>query len=408
MIDFTPPDRNPIRLLTTGYIVALSIIAAMSVLIYLFLNQVIAEQNNSQLVISARQAKLSQRIALNAGEYVEEPGAMNRQLLDDSLELFVLSHEALADADGTMNVVEPVSEDVKRVFFGLPYKLDEKVEEFSAEVAALLETPERELKRSNPHYRYILDAASGPLINALDAAVLAYEADSASKISRLQSYQRMALFVIFATLIGEALFIFMPLARRIKDYATKLEMLALTDPLTGIDNYRNFMKKGIKEIKRSIRLDKPLCVGVLDLDNFKNFNDRYGHNTGDEILREFSSAVLKCLRLEDEFGRIGGEEFGLLLPHTKLSDAQTVAERIRRTVEVTPVLSEGREHYITVSIGIAEANPKIMSLDNVLNSADKALYMAKKKGRNRVEVSRDFTTDGNVVTFGKGMKPGNS
>ncbi len=400
MIDFSSPDRNPIKLLTAGYIVALSIVAAMSFCIYLFLNQVIAEQDSSSLLVSARQAKLSQRIALHASHYIEDQTTLNRQLLEDTLELFTASHEALLKADGKMNITDGMSNEVRQVFYSLPYKLDEKVRGFIGEVSALLEVPEAELKRGNPHHKYIVEAAAGPLINALDAAVAAYEAESFSKISRLQSYQRMALFVIFATLIAEAMMIFVPLVRRVREYADKLEMLALTDPLTGIDNYRNFMQKGMKEIKRSVRINKPLCVGVMDIDHFKEVNDQFGHNVGDAVLKEFAAIVIKCLRLEDEIGRIGGEEFGLLLPHTKLSDAKTVAERIRKTVEISPIVHEGKEHFITVSIGLAEANPKVMTLDHVLNAADKSLYKAKQKGRNRVEINRDFTTD-NILSFSK-------
>ena len=406
MVDFTPPDRNPIKLLTVGYVIALTVIAAMSFCIYLFLNQVIAEQNSSSLIVSARQAKLSQRIALHAGQYVEDPSTLNKQLLEDALELFKASHEALVSSDGKMNVTEAMPDNVREVYFELPYHLDEKVQGFVKEAAALLDSPESKLGRSNPHFKYIMEASAGPLINAMDSAVLAYEADSFGKISRLQSFQRMALFVIFATLIAEAFLIFMPLVRRVTEYAGKLEMLALTDPLTGIDNYRNFMQKGLKEIKRGIRLQKPLCVCILDLDHFKSVNDQHGHNAGDVVLKEFAGVVKKCLRLEDEFGRIGGEEFGILLPHTMLSDAKTVAERIRATVEITTVVCEGKEIYISVSIGVAEANPKVMTLDHVLNAADKALYKAKQKGRNRVEINRDYTTDSNVVVLGKGLGKG--
>jgi diguanylate cyclase (GGDEF)-like protein len=139
----------------------------------------------------------------------------------------------------------------------------------------------------------------------------------------------------------------------------------------------------------------------MDLDHFKLINDKYGHQVGDALLKEFADTVKKCLRLEDEFGRIGGEEFGLLLPHTSLSDAITVAERIRKTVEITPLKFKNNEIQITVSIGLSEANTKNLSLDVPLGTADKALYRAKKKGRNRVEVSRDYGTDENVALFGK-------
>lgn len=399
--DFSPPDRNPIRTLSYGYIAALSIIAAMSFCIYLFLNQVIAEQNSSSLIVSARQAKLSQRVALHASQYVEDRSAFNRQLLEDSLELFSRSHYEFAGHSGGAGASGGMPETVRAVFFDLPYKLDDKAKKYIAETEAFLADDAARQTRDNRHFKYMVQASSGPLINALDAAVMAYEADSYGKISRLQSYQRAALFVIFAALVAEALFIFMPLVRRVREYAGKLEMLALTDPLTGIDNYRNFMQKGLKEVKRGIRLVKPLSVAITDIDHFKDINDKYGHNAGDEVLREFASTVKKCLRLEDDLGRIGGEEFGLLMPHTKLSDARTVAERIRKTVEITPVVYNGREIYLTVSTGIAEANPKVMNIDHVLNAADKALYEAKKKGRNAVEINREYTSYNNIVTFGK-------
>ncbi|NCC21531.1 MAG: GGDEF domain-containing protein [Alphaproteobacteria bacterium] len=337
MIDFTPPKRSPIRFLTIGYVAALTIIAAMSICIHVFLDQVIAEQNNSSAVVAARQAKLSQRIALHASDYIADPTTILRQQIEDEIDLMGYSHAGLLSGSSSLNLPPDKPADIQKIYEDLPYRLDYHVRTFLDEARAFLEVPPGQLKESNAHYQYIVGASQGPLSAALDAAVTAYENDSVEKIAHLQSYQRMALFVIFATLVAEAFLIFMPLVRRVEEYASKLEMLASTDPLTGIDNYRSFMQKGLKEIRRSVRLSKPLCVCVLDLDFFKDINDKYGHGVGDTVLREFSITVQKCLRVEDEVGRVGGEEFGLLLPHTRLSDAQTVAERIRRIIEITPI-----------------------------------------------------------------------
>jgi diguanylate cyclase (GGDEF)-like protein len=400
--DFTQPNRNPIRLLTTGYVAALLIIAAMSICIHVFLDQVIAQQNSSQIVIGSRQAKLSQRITLHAGQYVLEPGALGRQQLQDELQLMRISHEGLVNGSGNLGLSGEMPEHVRKVYFDLPYRLDQYVRAFLRETEALLQVPEEALSPDNKHYQYIAQASRGPLLASLDAAVAAYEVDSIVKIARLQSYQRIALFVIFATLLAEAFLIFMPLVSKVRDYAEKLEMMALTDPLTGVDNYRSFMQKGLKEIRRSIRLSRPLCVCMIDIDHFKDVNDRHGHSAGDKTLKDFASIVHKCLRMEDEFGRLGGEEFGLLLPHTRLSDAQTVAERIRRMIEITPIQIDGEDDiFITASIGVAEANPQVQTMKPVLEAVDEALYTAKKKGRNIVEVNWAYSMDDNVVSFEK-------
>lgn len=393
-----PPDRSPIRLLTAGYIVALLIIAGMSFSIHVIIDQVIAEQNSSAVVVSARQARVTQRIALQASEYLESPDALERQQLEDSINLLERSHEALLHGDKGMNIPAEMPPHIREIFFGMPYDLDRQVKGFLEQARALLDTPAKKLSHSNEHYRYIVEMSKGPLLMALEGAITGYEVDSISKIARLQSYQRVALAVIFATLIAEALLIFMPLVRRIREYADMLEEMALTDGLTGMDNYRSFMLKAVKELHRSTRLKQPLCIAILDLDHFKQVNDKYGHNAGDAVLKAFADIVHNSKRVEDEFGRLGGEEFGLLLPHTTLSAAHMVTDRIRRMVETTPMPGAGTEKIsVTVSIGLAELDPSAQTLDSVLHAADEALYRAKQSGRNRVEVSKDFTTDSKVV-----------
>ncbi len=400
MTEVSAPDRRPVRLLTAGYIIALTIIAGMSMCIHVFLDQVIAEQNNSVIAVSARQAKFSQRAALYASKYVHEPSQVNAQAFDETLEQMRLTHARLVADVREMDTDSNFGEMAHEIFFLIPYKLDLRMKDFFEQSKLLLEVPPDQLNPENRHYVYIMEATDGPLLAALDAALIAFESDSNSRIIRLQSYQLLALFVIFATLVGEAFLIFRPLVKRVDTYAAQLEKLAHTDGLTGIDNYRSFMQKGVRELRRALRLGKPLCVCMLDLDHFKSINDQYGHHVGDLVLKRFSELVEQAKRIEDEFGRLGGEEFGVLLPHTKLSGALVVAERIRKTVETTPIrYNETDDLFITVSIGLAEANPKAHNLDSVINCADEALYRAKRNGRNRVEISRKFTTEDNVVSL---------
>jgi diguanylate cyclase (GGDEF)-like protein len=122
----------------------------------------------------------------------------------------------------------------------------------------------------------------------------------------------------------------------------------------------------------------------MDADRFKNINDSYGHHAGDIVLRSLSLVALEQKRAQDTFGRLGGEEFGLILPETNLEQARIVAERIQKTWEQSPVNLDGEMIQSTVSIGVAEANTDDKSFDDVLRRADRMMYKAKEAGRNRV------------------------
>jgi diguanylate cyclase (GGDEF)-like protein len=191
------------------------------------------------------------------------------------------------------------------------------------------------------------------------------------------------------TLLLEALLIFMPLVRRISSYADKLETLARTDALTNIDNRRSILEKGIKEIGRSKRYEKPLSVAILDIDHFKIINDTHGHESGDLVLKSIVEIFKDNLRLEDELGRFGGEEFIFLLPETSSgADALIVMERVRKAVEQKDFrLDNGSYIKVTVSIGIAEIDVETdKSLDPAIRRADVVLYKAKDSGRNQVKI----------------------
>jgi diguanylate cyclase (GGDEF)-like protein len=125
---------------------------------------------------------------------------------------------------------------------------------------------------------------------------------------------------------------------------------------------------------------------ILDLDFFKQINDGYGHVAGDEALRAFAAAAARCLREVDAIGRIGGEEFAVLLPDTPTDQAQTVAERIRSAVSRIAIETEYGTVRFTVSVGVTQSDPADDSIDTLLARTDAALYNAKAAGRNRVIV----------------------
>jgi len=168
-----------------------------------------------------------------------------------------------------------------------------------------------------------------------------------------------------------------------KETEAKLRELATTDGLTGLNNRRQFMELSEREFARSMRYGRPLSMFMMDIDHFKNVNDTYGHDIGDVVLRSLSETSSIALRNADILGRLGGEEFGVLLSETGEDAAMEVADRLRGSIERTAIATNSGELTITVSIGVATLNPETKTLERLLKRADMALYDAKQSGRNR-------------------------
>lgn len=168
----------------------------------------------------------------------------------------------------------------------------------------------------------------------------------------------------------------------------KIKAMAIHDDLTGFFNRRHLMEMIVAENNRSNRTGSIFSLAMLDLDKFKNVNDTYGHQAGDDMLVTFSNIVRNVLRKTDFCGRYGGEEFLIVLTQTDLQDAKVFAERIRACVEECLYidLSQDRQARVTVSIGLAE-HKQNEDIDKTISRADEAVYKAKRNGRNRVEVS---------------------
>ncbi|MFA5960385.1 MAG: diguanylate cyclase [Tatlockia sp.] len=170
-----------------------------------------------------------------------------------------------------------------------------------------------------------------------------------------------------------------------KQIALDLGELTRRDPLTNVANRRYFFERGLDEFERAKRYAHPLCIASLDIDYFKKINDRYGHAAGDEVLVSLCALCQKMLRKTELFARIGGEEFAILMPSTELKGAFQLAERIRANVAEHTVSYEEKPIRCTISIGVAQLREADSSIDDCLKRADLAMYLAKGKGRNRVE-----------------------
>ncbi|MFM2042808.1 MAG: hypothetical protein RLY86_1384 [Pseudomonadota bacterium] len=175
--------------------------------------------------------------------------------------------------------------------------------------------------------------------------------------------------------------------RALQEANRRLEHIAGTDPLTGLANRRRILDLLGAEIDRSMRLAHVLSVLIFDLDSFKQINDRYGHAGGDATLRATADRVMTILRPYDAVGRLGGEEFLVVLPETGLDDALAIAERLRQAIADSPVPHQGREIRVTASFGCALRTGREEGVDALIHRADIALYRAKNGGRNRVEVA---------------------
>ena len=184
----------------------------------------------------------------------------------------------------------------------------------------------------------------------------------------------------------------------------RLLRISQTDGLTGLFNRRHIEQELGHMFDHSVRLGELLAVLMVDLDKFKSVNDTYGHQAGDEVLRQMSELLTKAVREIDRVGRYGGEEFMILLPGTSAEEAVTFGERARQAIEAHTFTFPGGELHRTASFGVATfPHTRIHGCDDLVRAADDALYVAKETGRNRVVLfdSDEFnahtqTSDGDV------------
>lgn len=176
-----------------------------------------------------------------------------------------------------------------------------------------------------------------------------------------------------------------------KSLEKELKLMAETDPLTGAYNRRYFLKTLNKEFSLSKRYQTSFSLFIMDIDFFKNFNDSYGHDVGDMVLKELVNICTPLMRDVDLFARFGGEEFVVILPNTAIDGAFTIAERIRKEINEKALKIADNEVCFSVSIGISEVSIADQKVEDIIKRADLALYEAKESGRNRVCSHKDLT-----------------
>jgi diguanylate cyclase (GGDEF)-like protein len=185
--------------------------------------------------------------------------------------------------------------------------------------------------------------------------------------------------------LGNQIFKYLSADRSEAEYFENAYRMMTTDGLTQVHNKRYLLDVAERELRRAVRTGKPMSLLMIDIDRFKLVNDTYGHLAGDEVLIEFSRRLLATLRGDEVLARYGGEEFCLLLPDTALPDALKAGERVRAVIAQSDFMTEHAQVSVTVSVGVTCVEPPMaMSALELIEQADKQLYMAKRGGRNRV------------------------
>jgi diguanylate cyclase (GGDEF)-like protein len=197
----------------------------------------------------------------------------------------------------------------------------------------------------------------------------------------LRQTQRLVIALILLLLLASGGFALLKLMQ-----SRSLRSLASTDELTGLLNRRSILAYAEHQLQRAVEHGTRLSVLMIDIDNFKRINDEQGHAAGDAVLRRVGRILPTALRTQDRLGRIGGEEFLVILPEAALGQATAVAHRIREAVAASPLSPGEGAVPVTVSIGVAEWLAQTEGIDGVMSRADAALYLAKTGGRNAVEV----------------------
>lgn len=385
------PVRHGTAYYAIVYSAALALIAVLALASHFLVDRIVALESTTSTVvkIAARQTTLSQRISGLSFQFAMSSESEREQLeplLRRAIGLMRSSHEALIRGDEQLGIPERIPDEVDNIYFSEDGGLDQRVRRFLVLAEDFLNLPSVQVDPRNQGLVRLMGASQDTLLDELTRAVTAYEEASKQNIQQLRTTMYGLIIGLLIILLLEAVFVFRPLFRNLVKQRESLFDMARRDPLTGCLNRRSIIDAAANEIARFRRYKKPLTFAMLDIDYFKKVNDTHGHSAGDQVLKELVRLAENTVRTTDIFGRIGGEEFAVVLPETDLQGAQIMAEKLRASIENHAVDVAGTPIKFTVSIGLGEALESDRSEQQALSRADNALYQAKNAGRNRVAV----------------------
>ncbi len=367
-------------------------IAALEIVAYVINDRIVSRQQAVAhfAQLGNRQRALSLNIALLAQEYAASTDAQVRAAKRTRIETLAQdmnrNHVLMTEGDPASGMPMPDSAEIDQIIFGNPIFLDETLRRFLFAVNEITSQPWAADLENSHSMSEISGLAAGALSTGIERLVDAMEDDGRSKVESLELALVATSGIMVAIIGGLVVFVILPIMRRIADQTKELIDLARTDPLTGCHNRRSFLRESESEFNRFRRYGADMSVIMLDIDNFKKINDTYGHAAGDEVIRRLAQICIDNIRKSDVLGRLGGEEFAILMPETSAENAQIAAEKLRTALEDTPVAFNGHDITFTVSLGLTLASPDDEEMFQVVNRADEALYRAKNGGRNQVAV----------------------
>lgn len=382
-----PTGRNKYQRI---YLTSLAAIVLLVVASQLVIDYIVSEESSMVEVndIGSRQRMLSERIAHLLLEYAIEQNPEVRQsivgLIRQSTESFDQTHKLLIRgllSNGEYVIAE---DNIDDLFFGQPEYLDEKARLFIYNTREVLSKDWSPELITSFYLKELLKATKQNLHKGLETLATLYKINSKKRIDQLRLFIVLMLGIIIILVISVGIFVFKPLFNRILEQQKDLEKLAYLDPLTNCHNRRSFLINANTEYERSRRNQLPFSVLFLDIDYLKTINDTYGHAMGDVVIKEITQYCKSQLRDIDVLGRIGGDEFGILLPGCDLESATQTAERLRLGMSEQTIPGIRDDTPVSTSIGVATVIPGDGDSFDVINRADENLYEAKRAGRNLI------------------------
>ena len=371
--------------LTTFALIALLITASIVIIDYIAAEEAHMVEVND---IGGRQRMLSERTVHLLLEYAVEknPDARGQiiSLIESSLQKFDTTHQLLIRGRLSDGDIVIFSDSIDNIFFDGPEFLDLKARIFIYNTREVLDREWSPGLISSYYLIQLREATKQDLHHSLDALATQYTANSKSRITRLRVIVAILLGGIVVVLCAVGVLVFNPMFKRIEVQEQELHNLAFIDPLANCHNRRSFLTNADTAFERSRRYKHTFAILFIDIDHFKDINDNYGHALGDEAIKEMTRICLENIRDSDILGRIGGDEFGVILQECGLGYATQTAEKLRERISNHIVSSKLGTIKFSISVGAATVEDSDTDVGDTLKRADRNLYEAKRTGRNLV------------------------
>jgi len=371
--------------LTSFAFIALLITASIMIIDYIAAEEARMIEVND---IGGRQRMLSERTVHLLLEYAAEGNPETRKqiiiLIELALKQFDKTHKLLIRGRLAEEETVNFSDSIDSIFFDEPEYLDQKARILIYNTREVLTNGWSPELISSYYLKQLREATKQDLHKSLDALATQYTTNSKSRITRLRIIVAILLGGIVVVLFSVGLLVFNPMFKRIEKQEEELHKLAYIDPLANCHNRRSFLAIANIAFERSRRYKHTFAILYIDIDHFKDINDTYGHAVGDEALKQMTQICQENIRDSDILGRIGGDEFGIILQECGLGFANQTAEKLRKHISDHIFATSAGATRISISVGAVTIIDRDKNADDTLKRADKNLYKAKRAGRNMV------------------------